>query len=159
MAKSANFPVHVKFFLSVTRLQVQFKLNASINHWVACFHQLLVRLVVSSEFWATFNKIFCSMVNSAVFNRVRVKYMRIICKLILLIAAKIFNKYFTRSSYFLRHNESGKNCSYLQNEIRKWYEQSCREIGRKDCLTNTSNEDSKLKICRLRSFLFSDFYF
>lgn len=34
------------------------------------------------------------MVNSAVFNRVSVKNIRIICKLILLIAEKIFNKYF-----------------------------------------------------------------
>lgn len=92
MAKSANFPVQVNFFLSVTRLQFQFKLNVSINHWFVGFHQLIVRLVVSSEFWATFDERFSSMVNSSVFNRVR-----IIRKLILLIAEKIFNKYFERS--------------------------------------------------------------
>ena len=37
------------------------------------------------------------MVNSSVFNRVSVKNIRIIRKLILLIAEKIFNKYFERS--------------------------------------------------------------
>lgn len=37
------------------------------------------------------------MVNSAVFNRVGVKNIRIIRKLIFLIAEKIFNKYFKRS--------------------------------------------------------------
>ena len=37
------------------------------------------------------------MVNSSVFNRVSVKNLRIIRKLILLIAEKIFNKYFERS--------------------------------------------------------------
>ena len=36
------------------------------------------------------------MVNSAVFNRGSVKNIRIIRKLILLIAEKIFNKYFGR---------------------------------------------------------------
>ena len=93
----SQFPYPGQFFLSVIRLQLQFKLNVSINHWFVGFHQLIVRLVVSSEFWATFDERFSSMVNSSVFNRGSVKNLRIIRKLILLIAEKIFNKYFERS--------------------------------------------------------------
>lgn len=95
--KVSQFSCPGQFFLSVTRLQFQFKLNVSINHWFVGFHQLIVRLVVSSEFWATFDERFSSMVNSSVFNRGSVKNLRIIRKLILLIAEKIFNKYFERS--------------------------------------------------------------
>lgn len=65
------------------------------------------------------------MVNSAAFNRGSVKNIRIIRKLILLIAEKIFNKYFGRKRkkivvIFKMKYESGKYYSYEQN---------CNEIG------------------------------
>ena len=63
------------------------------------------------------------MVNSAAFNRGSVKNIRIIRKMILLIAEKIFNKYFGRKRkkivvIFKMKYESGK-----------YYEQNCNEIG------------------------------
>ena len=117
--KVSQFSCPGQFFLSVTRLQFQFKLNVSINHRFVGFHQLLVRLVVSSEFWATFDERLSSMVNSAVFNRGSVKNIRITRKLILLIAEKIFNKYFKRLKAEKKLSLSSKWNTKVANTMNK----------------------------------------
>ena len=65
------------------------------------------------------------MVNSAVFNKGSVKNIRIIRKLILLIAEKRFNKYFKRSKAEKKIVVIFK----MKYESGKYYEQNCSEIG------------------------------
>lgn len=64
------------------------------------------------------------MVNSAVFNSGSVQNIRIIRKLILLIAEKRFNKYFKRSKAEKKIVVIFK----MKYESGKYYEQNCSEI-------------------------------